>query len=69
MLVFRIVPRGREFWIEAEADDGSRQFLERCDTEGAASARLRHLQKRAKIIQMRIKKAELKRLHAAPEDC
>jgi hypothetical protein len=60
MLVFRIVPRGGEFWIEAEADNGSRRFLERFSNEDAAKARLRWLEDRAAAIQSRIEKAEHK---------
>jgi hypothetical protein len=47
METFAIVPRGRGYWIEAIAEDGSRKVIQRYDTEDAALGRLRVLQQMA----------------------
>ena len=44
VVTFRIVPTGREFWLEASAEDGSRRFLQRFDDEDAAVQEMRRLQ-------------------------
>jgi hypothetical protein len=51
MVQFTITPRGRGYWIEAVRDDGSRQAVERYDTEEAAVSRLRMLQEMAGIAR------------------
>jgi hypothetical protein len=51
MVQFTIVPRARGYWIEAVKDDGSRQPVERYDTEDAAINRLRMLQEKAGIAR------------------
>ena len=55
VLTFRIVPNGREFWLEAIGGDGSHRFLQRFDTEDAAVHALAVLQGRAAAIERRIK--------------
>jgi len=50
MTTYTITPRGRGYWIEAVAEDGSRQSIERFDTEDAAVRRLRALEIKAGII-------------------
>ena len=49
MTQYTIAPRGRGYWIEAVAEDGSRRPLERYDSEEAAVRRLRMLQEKAGI--------------------
>ena len=44
VVTFRIVPTGREFWLEASGEDGSRRFLQRFDGEDAAVREMRWLQ-------------------------
>jgi hypothetical protein len=51
MVEYAIVPRNRGYWIEAIANDGSRQMLERYDTEDAAVSRLRALQEKAGVTK------------------
>ena len=51
MVQFTIIPRGRGYWIEATGADGSRQTVERYDTEDAAIRRLRALQDRAEFVE------------------
>jgi hypothetical protein len=43
MTTYTIVPRNREYWIEAIAEDGSRELVERFDSEDKAVQRLRKL--------------------------
>ena len=45
--------RGREFWIEAVEDDGSRRFLERCDSLEEANRRLEEFRINAERIERR----------------
>ena len=45
--------RGREFWIEAVEDDGSRRFLERCDSLDEANQRLEEFKINAERIERR----------------
>jgi hypothetical protein len=51
MVQFTIIPRGRGYWIEIVGNDGSRQAVERYDTEDAAIRRLRMLQERAESVE------------------
>ena len=53
MVTFRIVRRGREFWIEAVEDDGSWRFLERCDGLEEANRRLEEFKINAERIERR----------------
>ena len=43
--------RGREFWIEAVEDDGSRRFLERCGSLEEANQRLEEFKINAERIE------------------
>ena len=52
-LTFRVVRRGREFWIEAVEDDGSRRFLERCGSLEEANRRLEEFKINAERIERR----------------
>lgn len=45
-----VVPRAGKYWIVKVAEDGSRQTIERFDTEDAAVRRLRVLQEKARIV-------------------
>jgi hypothetical protein len=47
LVTFSIVPKGREFWLEAIGADGSRRFIERFDHEETAMQQMRWLQLRA----------------------
>jgi hypothetical protein len=51
MVQFTIIPRGRGYWIEIVGNDGSRQAVERYDTEDAAIRRLRVLQERVESVE------------------
>ena len=53
VVTFRVVRRGREFWIEAVEDDGSRRFLERCDSLEEANQRLEEFKINAERIERR----------------
>lgn len=53
MATFTIVPRGRGYWIEAIAENGSRKLIERYDTEDAAVGRLRVLQQTPEDVSKR----------------
>ena len=53
VVTFRVVRRGREFWIEAVEDDGSRRFLERCDSLEEANQRLEEFRIIAERIERR----------------
>jgi hypothetical protein len=64
MLVFNIVPRNGEYWIEAAADDGSRRFVERTDTLVQALRRLDSLRASAAIIERHIEAARRTRAMA-----
>ncbi len=44
---------GREFWIEAVEDDGSRRFLERCGSLEEANRRLEEFKINAERIERR----------------
>jgi hypothetical protein len=55
MVQFTITPRGRGYWIEAIRADGSRQPVERYDTEDAAVSRLRMLQEKAGIVRTELR--------------
>ena len=57
MVQFTIVPRGRGYWIEAIRNDGSRQTVERYDTEDAAIRRLRILQEKAGLDRLEPRQA------------
>jgi len=57
MVQFTIVPRGQGYWIEAIRNDGSRQSVERYDTEDAAVRRLRILQEKAGIDRLEPRQA------------
>ena len=50
MTTYTIVPRNRRYWIEAIAEDRSRELVGRFDTEEAALRRLRELQAEAGIV-------------------
>jgi hypothetical protein len=50
MTTYTIIPRDRRYWIEAIARDGSREFVERFDTEDAAVREYRALQAKAGIV-------------------
>jgi hypothetical protein len=50
MSTYTIVPRAGKYWIEEVAEDGSRQAIERFDTEDAAVRRLHVLQEKAGIV-------------------
>jgi len=52
--IYTIVPRGRGYWIEAVAQDGSRSVVERYDTEDKALQHLRILQRRAERAARRL---------------
>jgi hypothetical protein len=54
MVQFTIIPRGRGYWIEATGEDGSRETVERYDTEDAAIRRLRVLQERTESARGRV---------------
>jgi hypothetical protein len=47
VLEFRIIRRGREFWLEASDEDGSRCLIEPFDDADAAVQQMRHLQRLA----------------------
>jgi len=47
VVTFRILPKGREFWLEVSGDDGSRRFIQRFEDEDAAVQQMRRLQQRA----------------------
>jgi hypothetical protein len=53
VVTFRVVRRRREFWIEAVEDDGSRRFLERCDSLEEANQRLEEFKINAERIERR----------------
>jgi hypothetical protein len=53
MITFAIIPRGREYWIEAKSPDGSRQLIERHDSEDMAVQRLQALHASAAEIERR----------------
>jgi hypothetical protein len=53
VVTFRVVRHGREFWIEAVEDDGSRRFLERCDSSEEANQRLEEFRIIAERIERR----------------
>jgi hypothetical protein len=46
VVTFRIVPKGREFWLDALSEDGSRRFIQRFDDADAAVQQVRWLQLR-----------------------
>jgi hypothetical protein len=53
VVTFRVVRHGREFWIEAVEDDGSRRFLERCSSLEEANRRLEEFKINAERIERR----------------
>jgi hypothetical protein len=51
MVNYTVVPRGRGYWVEVIADDGSRYPVERYNTEDEAVQRLHVLQEKAGITR------------------
>jgi hypothetical protein len=53
MGIITVTPRGKGFWIEEIAKDGSRTLVERVATEDEALRRLKGLRERAEAIEIK----------------